>query len=79
MAEDQTSRETPSQLRPDDHARRIDELIREAEQAVLNTKRFLQGIQESNVDARQRIGEMRERFEKNLRSLRRLQEQEDQI
>ena len=79
MAEDHISRERSQGPPPLLDAPRVDELIREAEEAVLNTKRFLEGLQESNVGGRRQIGEMRDRFEKNLKGLLRRQEQEDQI
>ena len=76
---EEKSEERTRWLRPDDEARRIDELIREAEEAIRNTKRFLDGIQGSNPGAREHIVQIKDRFERDLRGLRRRQEQEDSI
>jgi hypothetical protein len=78
MVEDDLSPEKLQWSPPDDEARRIDELIREAEEAVRNTKLFLAGIQRSNTNARERVGHIQDSFEKNLKGLRRRQEQQDQ-
>lgn len=79
MADNQVKREKLQWHPPDDEARRIDDLIREAEEAVRNTKRFLEGMQEANARAREHIWQMQDRLEKDLKGLRRRQEKEVQI